>query len=437
MFLTKRFYIIFACLTLLCGLGYVYPILFTAAKILLCPFVVITLIDAFMLYSRRALTAERNCADRFSNGDENVIKLRLASEYTFPVWLTIIDEAPKVFQRRDISYTTQLAAKGENEIRYTLTPVKRGVYSFGRIRCFVRTRIGLVERRYSLGKEIDVAVYPSYLMLNRYELLAMSNHLTEMGIKKLRRVGNNTEFEQIKDYVPGDDYRMMNWKASARTHQLKVNVYRDERSQQIFSVIDKGRVMQQSFHGMTLLDYSINAALVLSYVAMHRDDKAGLITFTDKMDTFVAPSRRTGQMQRLLDALYRQETDFGETDFSNLCINVREQVSKRSLLVVYTNFSGMTALNRQLPYLKLLSRWHRVLVVFFEDSELNEYIQSTKHSIEEYYQHVIAEKFVYEKRLIVSTLRQHGIYSLLTTPENLSVDIINKYLEMKQRQVLT
>lgn len=437
MFLTKRFYIIFACLTLLCGLGYVYPILFTAAKILLCPFVVITLIDAFMLYSRRDLTAERSCADRFSNGDENVIKLRLASEYTFPVWLTIIDEAPKVFQRRDISYTTQLAAKGENEIRYTLTPVKRGVYSFGRIRCFVRTRIGLVERRYSLGKERDVAVYPSYLMLNRYELLAMSNHLTEMGIKKLRRVGNNTEFEQIKDYVPGDDYRMMNWKASARTHQLKVNVYRDERSQQIFSVIDKGRVMQQSFHGMTLLDYSINAALVLSYVAMHRDDKAGLITFTDKMDTFVAPSRRTGQMQRLLDALYMQETDFGETDFSNLCINVREQVSKRSLCVVYTNFSGMTALNRQLPYLKLLSRWHRVLVVFFEDSELNEYIQSTKHSIEEYYQHVIAEKFVYEKRLIVSTLRQHGIYSLLTTPENLSVDIINKYLEMKQRQVLT
>ena len=437
MFLTKRFYIIFACLTLLCGLGYVYPILFTAAKILLCPFVVITLIDAFMLYSRRALTAERSCADRFSNGDENVIKLRLASEYTFPVWLTIIDEAPKVFQRRDISYTTQLAAKGENEIRYTLTPVKRGVYSFGRIRCFVRTRIGLVERRYNLSKERDVAVYPSYLMLNRYELLAMSNHLTEMGIKKLRRVGNNTEFEQIKDYVPGDDYRMMNWKASARTHQLKVNVYRDERSQQIFSVIDKGRVMQQSFHGMTLLDYSINAALVLSYVAMHRDDKAGLITFTDKMDTFVAPSRRTGQMQRLLDALYMQETDFGETDFSNLCINVREQVSKRSLCVVYTNFSGMTALNRQLPYLKLLSRWHRVLVVFFEDSELNEYIQSTKHSIEEYYQHVIAEKFVYEKRLIVSTLRQHGIYSLLTTPENLSVDIINKYLEMKQRQVLT
>ena len=250
-------------------------------------------------------------------------------------------------------------------------------------------------------------------------------------------MGNNTEFEQIKDYVQGDDYRTVNWKASARRHQLMVNVYRDERSQQIFSVIDKGRVMQRSFRGMTLLDYSINAALVLSYVAMRREDKAGLITFADRLDTFVAPSRRSGQMQRLLESLYAQQTNFGETDFGSLCANVHKQVGKRSLLVVYTDFSGMTALRRQLAYLKLLSRWHRVLVVFFEDAEMKAYIRSPKQSTEDYYRHVIAEKFVYEKRMIVSTLRRQGIYSLLTTPESLSVDVINKYLEMKQRQILT
>ena len=107
------------------------------------------------------------------------------------------------------------------------------------------------------------------------------------------------------------------------------------------------------------------------------------------------------------------------------------------MFVIYTNFSGMTALNRQLAYLKLLSQWHRVLVVFFEDAEMNDYIRSPKHSTEEYYQHVIAEKFANEKRLIVSTLRQHGIYSVLTTPDKLSIDVINKYLEMKQRQILT
>lgn len=437
MFLTRRFYIILACLTLLAGLGYVFPQLFMGAKMLLLVFAVLVVVDAVMLYHRRGITAKRTCSGRFSNGDRNVVKISLESRYPFPVWLTVIDEAPEVFQRRDISYASHLAAQGRKMIRYTLTPVKRGVCSFGRIRCFTRTVIGLVERRYTLGSAEDVKVYPSYLMLNRYEFLAMSNNLTEMGIKRIRRVGNNTEFEQIKDYVQGDDYRTINWKASARRNQLMVNVYRDDRSQQIFSVIDKGRVMQQSFRGMTLLDYSINASLVLSYVAMHRDDKAGLITFADKMDTFVAPSRRTGQMQLLLEALYAQETDFGETDFSSLCANVHKQVSKRSLFIVYTNFSGMTALNRQLSYLKLLSRWHRVLVVFFEDAEMNDYIHSPKRSTEEYYQHVIAEKFAYEKRLIVSTLRQHGIYSVLTTPEHLSVDVINKYLEMKQRQILT
>lgn len=437
MYLTRRFYILFTCLTLLTGFGYVFPLLFTAAKLLWAGFVLLVAGDALLLYHRRGMDARRDCADRFSNGGGNEVRIHLKSEYPFPVRLTVIDEAPAVFQRRDIDYRVRLRAEAGRTVGYSLVPTQRGVYSFGHIRCFVRTAVGLVERRYTLGSAEDVKVYPSFLMLNRYELFAISDSLTEMGIKQIRRVGNNTEFEQIKDYVQGDDYRTVNWKASARRHQLMVNVYRDERSQQIFSVIDKGRVMQRSFRGMTLLDYSINAALVLSYVAMRREDKAGLITFADRLDTFVAPSRRTGQMQRLLESLYAQQTNFGETDFSSLCANVHKQVGKRSLLVVYTDFSGMTALRRQLAYLKLLSRWHRVLVVFFEDAEMKAYIRSPKQSTEDYYRHVIAEKFVYEKRMIVSTLRRQGIYSLLTTPESLSVDVINKYLEMKQRQILT
>ena len=273
-------------------------------------------------------------------------------------------------------------------------------------------------------------------MLHRYELLAMSDNLTEIGIKKIRRVGHQTEFEQIKEYVKGDDYRTINWKASARRHQLMVNVYQDERSQQIYNVIDKGRVMQQAFRGMTLLDYAINASLVLSYVAMRRDDKAGLVTFNEHFDTFVPASRQSGQMQTLLEKLYAQETTYGETDFSALCVHLSKHVSKRSLLVLYTNFSNLNSMNRQLPYLQQLSRQHRLLVVFFEDSELKEYINRNPVNTEEYYRHVIAEKFTYEKRLIVTTLKQNGIYSVLTTPENLSIDVINKYLEMKSRQLI-
>ena len=156
-------------------------------------------------------------------------------------------------------------------------------------------------------------------------------------------------------------------------------------------------------------------------------------TFDEHFDTFIPASRQPGQMQALLENLYSQQTTFGETDFSSLCVHLNKRVNKRSLLVLYTNFSGIGSLNRQLAYLQQLNRQHRLLVIFFEDAALKEYVATPARDTEGYYRHVIAEKFVFEKRLIVSTLKQHGISSVLTTPENLSVDVINKYLEMKSR----
>ena len=319
---------------------------------------------------------------------------------------------------------------------YQLRPVRRGVYAFGHVLVFATTRIGLVRRRFRCGQPAEVKVYPSYAMLRQYELAAVSNQITETGVKRIRRVGNNTDFEHIKDYVQGDDYRTINWRASARRAHLMVNVYQDERSQQIFSLIDKGRLMQQAFHGMTLLDYAINAALVLSYVAIHRQDKAGLMTFADTFDSFVPAERHAGQMQRILECLYSQQTSFGESDFSMLASQLNRLVPRRSFVVLYTNYADFDSLSRQLPYLRMLNQRHRLLVVFFEDSQLNDMVASPFQDIEECYQHVIGEKMGYERRLIVHTLRQNGIYSLLTTPERLSVDVINQYIEMRKRQLL-
>lgn len=436
MFLTLRFYIGISAVILLLGGGYWLGSLFLMGQLALTLFVLMILFDIFLHYRRPGIRAFRQCADRFSNGDDNEVSLRIESRYPFAVLLSVIDETPFVFQQRDIDFRLGLKAGEAKTLKYVLHPTRRGEYGFGRIRVFTSTPIGLIARRFTCGEPTNVKVYPSYLMLHRYELLAMSDNLTEIGIKRIRRVGHQTEFEQIKEYVKGDDYRTINWKASARRHQLMVNVYQDERSQQIYSVIDKGRMMQQTFRGMTLLDYAINASLVLSYVAMRKDDKAGLATFNEHFDTFIPASRQTGQMQTLLESLYKQETAFGETDFSSLCVHLGKHINKRSFLVVYTNFSNLTSMNRQLPYLQQLARQHRLLVVFFEDAELKEYVSRPATDTEGYYRRVIAEKFTFEKRLIVSTLKQHGIYSLLTTPENLSVDVINKYLEMKSRQLL-
>lgn len=140
-------------------------------------------------------------------------------------------------------------------------------------------------------------------------------------------------------------------------------------------------------------------------------------------------------MQLLMETLYAQQTTFGETDYSSLVIHLNKYVNKRSLIVLYTNFTSMVSMKRQLPFLQQINSRHRLLVVFFEDEQLKDYIRNYRsQSTEDYYRHVMADRFVYEQRLIVSTLRQHGILSLLTTPKNLSVDVINRYLEMKQRQ---
>lgn len=437
MFLTRRFYIVIITIIGIIAAGYWLSPLFVVGKVLLALFLLILLTEIVMLYWRRGIQARRSCSDRFSNGDDNVVRVHIDNAFPYKVKVEVIDEIPFVFQRRDICFKATVDAKDSTTIEYKLKPKERGVYGFGNIRTFATVGLGMVSRRFTTKAKRDVKVYPSYLMLRQYELLAMSNNLQELGIKKIRRVGHNTDFEQIKEYVQGDDYRTINWKASARRHALMVNVYQDERSQNIYNVIDRGRVMQQAFDGMTLFDYAINASLVLSYVAIRKDDKAGLITFDERFETFVPASKQSGQMEMLMDSLYAQKTSFGETDYFSLCVHVDKHINRRSLLVLYTNFSDMVSMRRQMSYLQQLARKHVVLVVFFLDKEQQEFIDTPAVDVEDYYRHVIAEKFSYEKRLIVSTLRQNGIYSLLTTPDQLSVNIINKYLELKARQIIS
>lgn len=438
MFFTRRFYLIASVIVLVIACGYWLGLLFAVGQVAWWLLVAATLVDAILLYIRKGIVAERHCGDRFSNGDANTVELLISSDYGMPLSLEVIDEAPSVFQRRDVCYHTAIAVRGTATITYQLTPTKRGSYGFGRIRVFAASPLGLVQRRYTCGEPKHVKVYPSYLMLRRYELLAMSNNLREMGLKRMRRIGHNTDFEQIKDYVAGDDFRTINWRATARRSmvangmpRLMVNQYQEERSQPVYSVIDKGRMMQQAFDGMTLLDYAVNAALVLSYVAIRRDDRAGLVTFSQNFETFVQASRQPGQMRRLQEALYAEQSQFAESDFSALLAGLGYRLSKRSLLVLYTSFTGLVSLRRQLPYLRQLAQRHRLVVVFFEDESLTSEFRAAQTN-EQYYQHVIAQKFAYEQRLIVQELRQYGIQALLTTPQNLSVGVINKYLEMKR-----
>ena len=434
MFLTKRFYIAGLAIIALLLIGYMIPVIFIVGQIAIALLLITSVTDFIMLWHRKKVAdAERYCAPRFSNGDNNDVRLVIETFYPFGVNIDIIDEIPVIFQRRDILFKAKIKPKGREVLKYKLRPTKRGEYGFGNILLYITTNIGLVCRRIKCGTPMNIAVYPSYIMLHQYEFMAIHNNLTELGIKKIRRIGHNTEFEYIKEYIKGDDYRTINWKASARRHYPMVNIYQDERSQQIYNIIDKGRIMQNSFRGMTLFDYAINASLVLSFVAIRKEDKAGLITFAEDFETFIPAGKQTGHMQQILESLYRQQTTFGESDYSSLYVHINKFINKRSLLIIYTNFDTIIGMERQLEYLRQLARQHVVLVVFFEDTEMKEFATRKPTSIEGYYQQVITDKFIFEKKHVIAKLRQHGIHSLLTEPDKLSVDVINKYLEMKAR----
>ncbi len=437
LYLTPWFFWSIGAVTLLLLLGFSVPILFPVGQVALVVLVVLFLADIILLFRvRQGVTGDRVCPERLSNGDENILTVDLKNHYSFPVHGQIIDELPYQFQERNFSIQFNLRPQEKKNYSYIVRPVKRGVYQFGTVNTFVQSPLRLVRRRYRLASATEVAVYPSFIQMRKYELLAFSNHLTEIGIKKIRRLGHNQEFEQIKEYVAGDDYRTINWKATARRDSLMVNNYQDERAQSVYAVIDKSRSMKMPFGGMTLLDYAINASLVISNIVLKKEDKAGLITFQHKVQGFVPAHRRSRQLYLLMEALYNQKTAYKEVNYAALYATTKRRLAQRSLLLIFSNFESVSALHRQLPYLRKIARQHLPIVIFFKNTELYEFAGQEVTNLRAVYRNTIAEQFIDEKQQIADELYHYGIQALLTTPQQLSVDTINKYLEIKARGLL-
>ncbi len=410
------------------------PLFIIAVVVILCS-VITVLIDTLLLYNKkRGIDAYRVMQERFSNGDENKVVIELENEYGFKVAISVIDELPFQFQHRAWKRNLDLAANSKTQITYFLQPHQRGEYHFGNINVYVRTPLRIVSRRYVFEQPQTIKVYPSYFQMRRYQLLAIANRLQEAGVKRMRRLGHSLEFEQIKEYVIGDDYRTINWKATARRGDLMVNNYTDERSQQIYCIVNKGRIMKMPFEGLTLLDYAINASLVLANVALMRQDRVGLITFAENLDTFLSADKKPAQLNLVLESLYKQTTNFLENDFEKLFSVIRNRITQRSLIVLFTNFESMESLQRELPSLKRIAHYHLLMVVFFENTELKTLIEGKAETIEDIYIKTIAEKYSHEKRLIAKELQKNGIIAVLTPPQNLTINAINKYLELKNKQ---
>ena len=435
-YLTPRFFYAMALLSVLFLFSYWWQWLFGAVWILVLVFAVFILFEIIMLFSKNGLKGERILPEKFSNSDNNPVSVLLINKYDFKITVGIIDELPVQFQKRDFFRIISIPGKNKNTLQYEVRPVERGEYIFGNLNCYVSSKIGLIRKRYIFNKEQMVKVYPSFIQMKKYDFLAIDNRISHIGLKKIRRIGHTMEFEQIKEYVVGDDVRTINWNTTGKHARLMVNQYQDEKMQPIYSIVDTSRVMKMPFNGLKLLDYALNSALAFSNIALKKNDKVGLLNFSNKPGNFLPAQAKKKYLHTILETLYNIDTKFLDADYGILQSLVKRKITHRSLLMLYTNFEHISALHRQLPYLLAIAKKHVLVVIFFENTELKSLSNSEANNLSEIVDQTIAQQFEFDKKVMVRELQQRGIQTILTAPENLTVNTINKYLEIKARGLL-
>jgi len=436
-FFLGRFFVLSACgIIVLCALGFVYPILFAASGVVFFLWLALVAADALLLFSKDVhLSATRILPDTIGLGDEVLVNLQVNLKATRSFESRVIDELPAQFQDRNFGFQLDLQP-GTNTLSYPIKALSRGIYQFGNVRVYLESPLHLLRRGVALALDRTVAAYPSVNQMRELELRAFSRLASQQGAKRYTRIGQSYEFEQISNYVEGDDYRNINWKATGKRSELMINQFRDERNQNLYCIISKGRAMRDSFAGMSLLDYAINSALAISNVALKKYDHVGLITYSDKIGTALRAERRNGQIQRILEILYKERSRDLEPSYELLYQSIERIIKTRSLLLLYANFEQPEMLYRVLPILKKINQKHMLMMILFRDVELAERAETAHTDLDSLYTTTLAQQAMAQREEIAAILRNQGIRTIVSKPHELSIDVINSYLEIKSKGII-
>lgn len=436
MFLSQRFFYIAAVIAVLSALGFWWSPFYIAAIVALCTLSAATLLDGVLTRIALQFKGKRHVDKRICICAQNKVTLTIINDSRLTTRVTLIDESPAGINHSPIGSPQFILRPGQKiSTNYYLMPTQRGHYRFGHLLAFASTTIGLWQHRISLVRSQDVKVYPEFRQLKEREQQYLMYRDVKGSRKMVRSVSHSTEFEEIREYVKGDDYRRINWKATARRQILMVNHYDEERSQLLYNIIDHGRQMQRSFEGLTLADYAVNATLQLSFTAMNHDDLVGLVTFGHGSPRVVPARKSHKQLNILLEQLYRLQWKYAESDFSQLVSTLVKCVPRRALIMLYTDFYTLDALYRQLPHLQRIARRHALVVVFFEDRQLKTAATPLppQASNGEHIIHALSADLVLQKQTMVDILRRNGINAILTIPDLLTGNVVRRYFTLKQQ----
>jgi uncharacterized protein (DUF58 family) len=370
---------------------------------------------------------------KLSLGTENPIHLSLRNRQARPVRFQVRDEPPEAFAIAERILGGEVGARQRWHDVYHVRPLRRGDYTFGNLNLRWHGPLGLVVRQGTIAAATPVKVYPNLLDVRRYDLMLRENRLQELGLRHTRLPGQGTEFERLREYRPDDEYRRINWKATARRHRPITVAYQTERSQNILAVLDTGRMMQSPVADIAKLDHAVNAVLLLAYVSSGMGDKIGLMTFAEDIRQFLSPRAGRGQFYRMLERLYAVEAEPVEPDFGRALSYLALKQRKRALVVIFTDLSSGTTMQALVEHVAVLAKRNLPLVVTISDPSIHKVAHSWPDDSLAVYRRAAANQLLDERRAVLDALQRQGVLTLDVPANQLSIAVINRYLELKRQ----
>ncbi len=381
----------------------------------------------------------RNHDDRLSLAALNQITVHVRLRSGFrptPLWLR--DETPPSFDiaSEERILRTVVRPSKESTVSYHLRPPRRGDYQFGDTHLRWGSMLGLLRRQASFATAVSVKVYPNLVDVKKYDLVVKRNRLWELGLRSARIFGNGSDFERLREYQPDDEYRRINWKATARRGKPISVEYETERSQNLVILLDIGRMMRSPVDDVARLDHAINAVLLLAYVAAKKGDRIGVLTFADSVQTWIAPRGGKGQFHRMLEMLYAVQSQPIEPDYNAAFTYFAAKQRKRSLVLVFTDLTGSLSTESLIAQMSRLRRQHLPLLINISDPTVIQLARQAIDNSETLHQRTVAEQLLEERKLSLERLRRQGVLTLDVPADEISVSVINKYLEIKTKTMI-
>ncbi len=407
------------------------PMLLWVAGIYFAGVLALVIADVFITTRPHHIEAERLHDDRLSIGADNMMTVLLSNASGRAVTFTLRDEYPYQFHADATYLTGTLPPFDIYEARYHVRPVRRGDYQFGDINLRYSSHFKTFIRQARYPAAATVPVYPNILDVRKYDLLARKGLLQELGLRQTRQYGEGSEFERLRDYTPDDEFRRINWKATARRSRPIAVEYQTERSQYVMSVLDTGRLMRPPVGELAKLDYVINTTLLLSYVALLKGDHVGMLTFSDEVHSYLAPRSKRDQFYRMLETLYNTDMHAVESDYPRALGMLSRKQGRRSLILVFTDLVTLDAASPLIASLRRLARRHLPLIVTISDPDVHRIAHQPVAGSEHLYQRAVAEMLLDERRAILDSLHHSGILTLDVPADQLTISVINTYLRLK------